>query len=53
MLRNFDQRNSRKKPMKTSTSKTTGFVRSFYLPFPLGHNMELERGFAVYPYIRH
>ena len=41
MPRNFDQRNSRKKPMKTSASKTTGFACSFFLPSPLGDNMEL------------
>jgi len=40
MPRNFDQRNSRKKPMKTSASKTIDFACSFFLLPPLGHNME-------------
>jgi len=41
MPRDFDQRNSRKKPMKPSASKTIDFACSFFLLPPLGHNMEL------------
>jgi len=40
MPRNLDQRNSRKKPMKTSASRTIDFACSFFLLPPLGHNME-------------
>jgi len=40
MPRNFDQRNSRKKPIKTSASKTIDFACSFFLLPPLAHNME-------------
>jgi hypothetical protein len=40
MPRNFDQRNSRKKPMKTLASKTIDFACIFFILPPLGYNME-------------